>query len=143
MTVLKFHFDTILLSINRKIRAKQSLKNLYKIIVKDKIHPEIFIEAHKAIRDFRIVYGREIIVKKDKQNVLKEITITFTHFGALRFHLCKISNINASDSFHKKFKMELVVMFALTMKSYKVLTKTVNVELFYKVTNKYGIVCSY
>lgn len=148
INLIKFHFDTILTSLNRKIQAKQTLYNPFKVVINERVHSEIFLAVYKAIRDFRTAYGRELIVKKDKSGIIKEISIIFHHLGSLKFHLSNLSSLDINKIFKKKFKSNAVGDIICDDEKkcilhYKVSTKTLNITASYKVVNQYGMVCSY
>lgn len=146
--IINFHLDNVLASIRRKINARATLKSPFRISVLERIPPAVFLEVYKAIKDYKTLFGRVIEVKRDKKNIIKEIKITFDHLGSLKFHLSKLCSVSVSENFHKNLKNgvsgDIVVSGSkLAVMTYKVSTKTMVMEISYKVTNKYGNVCSY
>ena len=91
--LLNYHFSEIAISINRKITEKEKFRNPWQISLERTIHQSLYIQFYKAVRDYKIVYGRKINHKRYSSGDLKEIIITFEHFGCFIFHLSQISGI--------------------------------------------------
>ena len=90
--LLEWHTTSIVKSVNRKISFKQKFKNPWNIEVQESIYREVFMELFKAVRDYKIQYGRILDADRDRNGVGKIFKITFTHFGAFKFHLTQLSN---------------------------------------------------
>ena len=148
--LLEWHTTRIVNKVNRKLSFQQKFKNPWYIEVQESIHRDTFIHLFKAIRDYSIQYGRVIDVERDRNGVGKIYTITFTHFGALKFHLTKLTNnsVNIVTLFSKKNKAgNSAVIFVSDKKpatmTYNVKKTMLTFTLSYNVENKYGTVCSF
>ena len=102
VSLIEWHFANICHSINRNITFRQKFKNPWVVEVSERIQRDIFIEAFKAIRDFKIEYGRTINIQRDKSGVGVRYTITFNHFGSLKFHLSQLSKLDITELFKKQ-----------------------------------------
>ena len=149
--ILEWHFTSLVKSMYRKVSLHQRYRNPWRICVAEKIKFEIFIQFYKAVRDFKISYGRTLKLEKYKNSSIKVITITFTHLGALKYHLTQTTNGNLNDInefFEKKLKNGNKGAIIVTEEkpatlTHKVATSTLTMDLCYKVYNKYGNICSF
>lgn len=145
----EWHMASITSGIKRKLSFRQKIKNPWKIEVIEVIHRDVFIVWFKLIRDFKIQYGRTINVVRDKKtNIGKVYTITFTHFGALRYHMSEIGqNIKIKqDNFSRKNTIGNTATVVVDTEHPATVTfnaskSTVTFDLHYQVINKYGNVC--
>ena len=148
---LEWHFTTVVKSIHRKISLHQRYKNPWKITISEKIKFDTFLQFYKAVRDFRVKYGRTINLEKYKNQSMKTIVIKFTHLGALKFHLNQITNgniKNIGDLFEKKLSNENKGTVVVTDEkpatlTYKVATHMLTIDISYEVCNRYGNICSF
>ena len=54
------------------------------------IHSSVYLEFYN--KDYKIEYGRKVTVTRVKNNLIKEVKISFIHLGTLKFHLQQIFN---------------------------------------------------
>ena len=151
--VLQYHMNTIITSIKRRLIEKESYKNPWEINVEINVHCSIFMPFYKAIRDFKTAHGRTIEVTRyrSKSAPLKEVKITFVHFGAFVFHISQATNKSKEEvksAFKRKWKSGNVTQVVVNENKpvsfvYKVRSNQLKVKLCYSLTNKYGTVCSY
>ena len=146
--IVKWTLKRIVFSISRRITFKQKFKNPWTVEVSEFIHESVFYEIFRAIRDYKISYGREIEVVRDKKNSIKEYIIKFNHFGALAFHLKQLTNINIIERFTKinasgnKAEVQATSEKPAIIR-YKKSTGAFTIQLHYRVSNRYGNVCSF
>lgn len=100
--IIQFHFKKILQGIYRRLTFKQKFKNPWVAEVGEYICPEVFYEYYKAIRDFKISFGRTTEVKRNKQGKPTSYTIKFNHLGCMNFHLKKSIDGSSTDEYLKK-----------------------------------------
>jgi len=146
--LLEWHFSYIVRSVSRKITFRQKFKNPWTVEVTESIQSEVFIKAFQAIRDYKIDFGRSIDVKRNRLGAGIRYTIKFDHFGALKFHLSKLSKLeNIVDLFKKESKKGsatvIVSQEKYTVIDYDCKKSILKISLHYEVKNKYGIVCSF
>ena len=146
----EFHVRSIVESVHRKISQKQKFKNPWTVNVHGIIYKDIFYQLFRAIRDYSISYGRSVEVIRTKKGIATSYIITFTHFGALKFHLQKLANdkIDIATYFNRKWKNgakgSIIVSVEKPAKlSYRVSTCTYHLNLHYKMENKYNELCSF
>ena len=118
--------------------------------MEEKIYPDSFIEAFKAIRDYKIEFGRTYSVKRDKNGLGLNYVIRFTHLGSLRFHLHKLSGIEKSsiDSLFRKKSVSGEAYINVSEEKQCIIEfdrkkSILKVRISYVVENKYGTVCSF
>ena len=157
ITLVSWHFKSILKSVNRKISLKQSFRNPFTVTLSETIHSTIFYHAFRAIRDFPQNVDVSTKTEKDKKGNCKTHEIVFKSIEALILHLTKLTSITEEEEekqniekvyFRKNFthgqKGKIV---ATTDKPaifhYKVSTCTLTVTMKYEITNQFGTVCSY
>ena len=149
---MNYHFSEILTSITRKLTEKEKFKNAWQIQVERTIHHSIFNPFHKAVRDFKLNFGRKISYTyyANKRDI-KEIVIEFHHFGSFNFHTSKAAGVDKEiqkGKYRKTWKSgnttSLVVseQKPLTFK-YLWRTNMLKIEAHYMLENKYGTVCSF
>ena len=93
--ILSFHFARIICCIHRKLSFKQKFKNPWTINVSEYLSRDCFYEFFRAVRDYKIAYGRKCEITNYKTGDTKEYVITFTHLGCFRFHLCQTKKVEA------------------------------------------------
>lgn len=150
VNLLEWHFTTICKSINKRLTFRQKYKNPWTIELFERVHRGVFIEAFKAIRDFTVEFGRTIAVTRDKKGVATKYIITFTHLGAFKHHLHKLSNLSKDNIavLFKKTSDKGTAEVTVTEDKQSVIvydcrSSNLKVTLSYTVTNKYGAVCSF
>ena len=149
--LIEWHFKKIIEATIRRISPRQSFRNPWLINIQREINSVVFFEAFKAIKHYHIEFGRTISLTKDRKQRIKEISITFVHSGALRFHLGKLAQKDRKDiekEFTKTFKGGSKGTIVVSNEKPAVLTYNVShhllkVIIHYQVTNKYGNVCSF
>ena len=149
--ILDWHFKSIIGNINRRLSFKQRFKNPWKIEVTEKIHRDIFIKAFQAIRDYDIEYGRTYSVKRDKNKICVLYNICFTHLGALKFHLHKLSGFSKEEidkKFNKAQKNKGKAYIVVSEEKpativYNCRNTTLTFNVSYEVENVYGNLCSF
>ena len=64
--ILSFHFTRILFCIHRRLSFKQKLKNPWLINVSEYLCRDLYYNFFRAVRDYKIAYGRtcEIVYTK-------------------------------------------------------------------------------
>ena len=45
------------------------------------ISSSVYLEFYPAVKDYKIEFGRKVTVISDKNNLIKEVKIPFTHLG--------------------------------------------------------------
>ena len=150
LELLEWHFLRITASARRTISFKQEYQDPWTIKVVEPVVRSVFIEAFRAIRDYKISYGRKINVVRDNKGIAKVYCITFTHFGALNFHIRHLTRekVNIAELFSKKSSVGNTASVVLSEEKHGILTFNVSksiftLELSYAVNNQYGIVCSF
>ena len=101
-----------------------------------------------AIRDYKITFGTNAEVFKNKRKQVTGYSLSFTHFGALKFHLCQLTEKEKKDIeedfFSKSFacgsRAKVVTsdqkLFVITYKN--VQTSSLTLKCHYETTNSYG-----
>jgi len=89
--LVHWHFGIILQSVKRKISNKQTYRDPFFISTTSIIHSDIFYQVFRAIRDYQTTFGTQTQVLRDSKKKVKQYCITFTHFGAFKFYLKKLS----------------------------------------------------
>ena len=142
-SILQFHFKRILASLYRKISFHQKYRNPWVIEVTEYISSEVYYQFFRAVRDYKISYGVVAKVTKDSKGFSKEYILEFNHLGAFRFHLKEVANESVDNYFKKSNSIGnngsiIVSDEKKAVFKYKVGTGTLNIQLHYTVTNKYG-----
>ena len=147
--ILKFHFERIVRSVNRKIVFRQSFTRPWTVEVSEPVSLEIFYEWFKAVSDFSN-FGRTVSIIRNKKREPKEYRISFTHFGTFKFHINEAAKLDDIVEFFSKKntktgeKAKVVVSESDPVEIiYKISTSSVSLKLKYIVQNRYGNVCSF
>ena len=150
--IVQWHFEEIIKGINRKISLKKKYKDPFTCIVTRDIHPSTFYQVFRAIRDYKITFGTKAEVFKNKRKQVTGYSLSFTHFGALKFHLCQLTEKEKEDiekeflskSFACGSRAKVVASdqkpFVIT---YKCSTSSLTLKCHYETTNSYGNVTSF
>lgn len=149
--IVQFHLERISIGINQKISFKQKYKNPWTIEVVEFIQKSIFYEFFRAVRDYKISFGRNISTIKDKKKNSTSFIIEFTHYGCMRYHFTQ-STTFTQDHIDKLFtktnsienKANIVINEEKPLLiTYKIKTGMCSIKAHYMVKNKYGTVCSF
>ena len=149
--VLEFHMKRLTSSIHRKLSFKQKFVDPWVINISEYISKEVYYEFFRAVRDYKISYGRTCEIVRSKKNEPKEYVITFVHYGCLRFHLSKVIDANVdidavlskSDAIGNKAKVIVDDADKKAIMHYKISTGELKLKLHYEVKNKFGNICSF
>jgi len=149
-SVVNWHFESIIKSINRRISFRQKFKDPWTIVIEEKIFPDTFIQAFKAIRDYKSEFGRTYSVKRDRNGHGLNYVIRFTHLGSLRLHFHKLSGVDKStiDSLFSKNNNNGKAYIEVNnekpcLLEYNRKKSILKIKISYSVENKYGTVCSF
>ena len=137
--------------ISRRLTPKEKFTNPWKIILHRDIYSFVFIEFYRAIKDYKISFGRNFSVKKDRRGKITSIIIKFIHEGTLLFHLSCVSNKSTSEvkQFFRKTwnngnRAKVIVNEEKpAVLTYNNLKHTLTFQLHYELKNNYGTVCSF
>ena len=148
-SVLNWHFQEILKSVNRKITLKQSFRHPFTVVLSATIFKELYYQGYRAVRDYPVQFGTETSTLTNKKGVLKSYEIKFTKIQSLRFHLKQLSGLEDVDVYlKKKFPHEEkgnvivseedpVVLF------FKLSTNTLTITMKFQVMNQHGTICNF
>ena len=90
LPLLKFHFKEVFKTIHRRLSIRPTLKNPWVIVVSHKIFFDVFIQFFRAVRDYKIQLGVEIIEeKRDRHRRLLSAKIKFSNYNTFLFHFDK------------------------------------------------------
>lgn len=147
--IIYWHFKLVLTSLRRKITLRQKYRDPYTITVTTLIHPDIYYQAFRAVRDFETKIGFTAITERTGKGKAKLHIVKFDRLGVFKYHLQKLSNIkNISHYFKKDFKRSETETIEVSAEkpavlSYKVSTGTLTFQCSYVCTNSFGHVCSF
>ena len=151
ISLIAWHFNSILKSIYRKISLKQSFRDPFTVKLTEIIFKDTFYQAFRAIRDFQPSDG--VSTKTGK----KRRRFRFTNLEALVQHPTKLTCTSKEDGgkvviekvyIRKRFahgqngKIVVSIDDPATF-HYKVSMSTLTVSIKYQMTNQFGTVCSY
>ena len=144
--LLEWNFRSILKTVSRRITQRKKFKNPWTVLVSVDIHSSVYLEFYHAVKDYKIEFGRKVVVTRDKKNLIKEVKISFTHRGTLKFHLQQICNCEQILPFEKKWSNGNSAKIIVSEEKPAIFTFLKNkhkltFSLHYKVLNKYGTVC--
>ena len=148
-TIIKWHFSSIIKSVNRKLTLKRKFKDPFTCTISIIIHKEIFYQAFRAVRDYYIRTGQETEIKKNKQGKITGYSLKFIHFGVFKYHLEQLSGIgNIYSDLFKNFPSGSVAKVVVSPEKpasfdFRCSSDTLNIKIHYNVTNKYGNVTSF
>jgi len=148
--LVNWHFIHIVENSRRRITFRQKYKNPWTVEVTERIQRDVFLEGFKAVRDYKIQFGKSIEVERDRNSVGTVYTIKFDHLGAFKFHISKLCNLSRDQVSHYFEKITdngtarlAVTSSKLATLQYKVSTATLKLNFSYNVVNKYGNVISF
>jgi len=73
-TIIEWHFEEVLKSINRKISLKWKYKDPFTCTVFRELHRDTFHQAFRAVRDYKITLGvKASITKNKKKSFINEL----------------------------------------------------------------------
>jgi len=149
--LLHWKFESIVKSLNRRLTFRQKYKNPWMVELTETIHRDIFVQAFKAIRDFPTEFGRALQVVRDRKGTGTHYKITFHHLGCFRHHIHKLSGISKDELdklFAKKSPTKGKIQVVVTEEKSAVVSfdckkSLLKLTVYYSVTNRYGVVCSF
>lgn len=148
-SLVNWHFKLILTSVRRKITLRQKYRDPFTITVTSLVHPDIFYQAFRAVRDFKTKIGFKADCERTAKGKPKLYVLTFDQLGVFKFHLCKLSNSKSVSHFLKKefVRGEKGTIEVSSEKpaviSYKVSTGTLTLQCSYICKNSFGYICSF
>ena len=147
--LVKWHFETIVRSIYRKISLKRKYKDPFTCSIFNTIHKDLFYKGFQAVRDYQIQFGRSIEVIKNRKGEIVTYIVKFEHYGAFKFHLKELSGVeNIEDLFKRTFTCGSIGKIKVSAEkpaalTYKCRTNTLHFHIHYEITNKFGNITSY
>ena len=148
--LLKWHFESVLESIFRRLTTKEKFKDPWEIKVKLSVHSKVFIEFYKAVRDHCTDFGRTTAVIRDKKGNIKLYEVNFHHLQSFIRHLNLIfddtkrveeylqrswdSGSHANVVCHEEKPINI---------SYNIAKSEMTLSMTYEVINRYGNKCRY
>ena len=135
--LLKWHFESVLDSVFRRLTTKEKFKDPWEIKVKLSVHSKVFIEFYKAVRDHCTDFGRTTAVIRDKKGNIKSYEVNFHHLQSFIRHL----NLIFDDT--KRVENVVCHEEKPINISYNIAKSEMTLSMTYEVINRYGNKCSY
>ena len=152
-TIIEWHFEEVLKSLNRKISLKRKYKDPFTCIVFRELHTETFKQVFRAVRDYKVQIGTGVKASttSNKKKETTSYTLTFTCYGPAKYHLRQLANKTESfinKLFTKTFACGSVGKIVITEEkplgiTYKCSTSTMQLKCYYTTTNSFGNVTSF
>jgi hypothetical protein len=150
-TIIEWHFEEVLKSINRKISLKWKYKDPFTCTVFRELHRDTFHQAFRAVRDYKITLGVKASITKNKKKTTTSYTLLFTRDGVARYYLRHLANKSKSfinELFSKTFACGSVGKIVITEKkpleiTYKCSTSTMQLKCHYNTVNSFGNLTSF
>ena len=149
--LIEWHFIEIVKSLKRKITLKRKFTNPFTCTVTRDLHKNTFYEVFRAVRDFEVKFGTHTSVLRNKKNCITSYTIIFEHFGALKFHLSKLTKKDKTEvveflskSFSCGSKAEIIATEEKpVVLCYRCSNNILTLKCHYKIENVYGRLTSF
>ena len=142
--LLSIELESILGKISRCLTVKQKVNDPLKVTFDHQIHSDIFLQWYRAIRDNTTHFGVDFLIKQDRKEKIKTVTLTFTDIRSFKFHVTKACGENIQiDSYITKKKdhnkLELLTPIKKTLDSPK---HSLKFKASYQAKNQYNNIIS-
>ena len=147
--LIHWHFKLVLTSLRRKITLRQKYRDPYTITVSTLVHPEVYYQAFRAVRDFDAKIGFTATTERTAKGKAKLHILKFDRLGVFKYHFKKLSDVKNIGYYCKKeFKRGETGTLEVSadkpaVVTYKISTGTLTLQCSYVCTNSFGHVVSF